>query len=43
MDLVMTLVAINLDHVLNIKLCEMSWRSCSPNFIMFAYTYRELW
>jgi hypothetical protein len=36
MDLVITLVVINLDRVLNIKLCEMSWRSCSPNFIMFA-------
>jgi hypothetical protein len=39
MDLVMTLVVIKLDHVLNIKLCEMLRISCSPNFIMFAYTY----
>jgi hypothetical protein len=30
----MTLVVINLDHVRNIKLCEILWRSCSPNFIM---------
>jgi hypothetical protein len=39
MDLVMTLVVINLDHVLDTKLCEMLRISCSPNFIMFAYTH----
>jgi hypothetical protein len=32
-----------LNLMLNTKLCEMLWRSCSPKFIMFAYMYWELW
>jgi hypothetical protein len=43
MDLVMTLAMIDLDHVLDIKLCQMLWKSCSLTVIMFACAYRELW
>jgi hypothetical protein len=42
-DLVMTLVMINLDHVLGINLCQMLWESCSLTVIMFSCAYRELW
>jgi hypothetical protein len=42
MDLVMTLVVINFGPRVEYQLMLIFWISCSPNFIMFAYTYREL-